>query len=143
MRSSNPGFIWVTSPGLGTDSLFDETERPEIRVGSRIGLPTYQQGNVILLLFSSVPAGSPSRGGDVTVYVFDINQPSLPTPFLFLSWVYFCVYGPFNCISSHKFYRQLSAFSLCSSGLPSALSVLSTIYLSVKVSLSPDIILCG
>ena len=25
--------------------------------------------------------GSPSRGGDVTVYVFDINQPSLPTPF--------------------------------------------------------------
>ena len=28
-----------------------------------------------------VPAGSPSRGGDVTVYVCDINQPSLPTPF--------------------------------------------------------------
>ena len=28
----------------------------------------------------SVPAGSPSRGGDV-VYVTDINQPSLPTPF--------------------------------------------------------------
>ena len=24
---------------------------------------------------------SPSRGGDVAVYVFDINQPSLPTPF--------------------------------------------------------------
>ena len=28
-----------------------------------------------------VPAGSPSRGGDVAVNVFDINQPSLPTPF--------------------------------------------------------------
>ena len=28
-----------------------------------------------------VPTGSPSRGGDVTVYVKDINQPSLPTPF--------------------------------------------------------------
>ena len=28
-----------------------------------------------------VPAGSPSRGGDVMVYVFDINQPSLPTTF--------------------------------------------------------------
>ena len=27
------------------------------------------------------PAGSSSRGGDVTVYVCDINQPSLPTPF--------------------------------------------------------------
>ena len=28
-----------------------------------------------------VPTGSPSRGGDVAVYAFDINQPSLPTPF--------------------------------------------------------------
>ena len=26
-----------------------------------------------------VPAGSPSRGGDVAVDVFDRNQPSLPT----------------------------------------------------------------
>ena len=25
--------------------------------------------------------GSPSRGGDVAVYVFDIRQPRLPTPF--------------------------------------------------------------
>ena len=31
-----------------------------------------------MLLF---PAGSPSRGGDVEVYAFDINQPSLLTPF--------------------------------------------------------------
>ena len=29
----------------------------------------------------NVLAGSPSRGGDVTVYVYDIKQPSLPTPF--------------------------------------------------------------
>ena len=28
-----------------------------------------------------MPADSPSRGGDVAVYVFDINQPSLPAPF--------------------------------------------------------------
>ena len=28
-----------------------------------------------------VPVGSPSRGGDVAVYVFGINQPSLPAPF--------------------------------------------------------------
>ena len=27
-----------------------------------------------------VRAGSPSREGDVAVYVFDINQPNLPTP---------------------------------------------------------------
>ena len=30
---------------------------------------------------ASVPAGSPSSGGDVTVYVCDIKQPSLPIPF--------------------------------------------------------------
>ena len=38
---------------------------------------------LLLLAFFkiSVPMGSPSRGGDVAVYVFDINQPSLPTPF--------------------------------------------------------------
>ena len=28
-----------------------------------------------------VPTGSPSRGGDAAVYVFDIHQSSLPTPF--------------------------------------------------------------
>ena len=28
-----------------------------------------------------VPTGSPSRGGDVAVNVFDVNQLSLPTPF--------------------------------------------------------------
>ena len=27
------------------------------------------------------PRGSPSHGGDVAVYIYDINQPSLPTPF--------------------------------------------------------------
>ena len=53
------------------------------------------------------------------------------------------LYGLFNCISVPKFSRQLPAFSLCSSGLDPALLVLSTIYLFMKVSLSPDIILCG
>ena len=28
-----------------------------------------------------VSVGSPSRGGDASVYVFEINQPSLPAPF--------------------------------------------------------------
>ena len=27
------------------------------------------------------PQGLPSRGEEVTVYVLDMNQPSLPTPF--------------------------------------------------------------
>ena len=46
-------------------------------------------------------------------------------------------------IQFHKFSRQLSVFSLCSSGLAPALLVLSTIYLFMKVSFTPDIILCG
>ena len=28
-----------------------------------------------------IPAGSPSRGGDVAVHVFDTQRPNLPTPF--------------------------------------------------------------
>ena len=60
------------------------------------------------------------------------NQLGLPTPFY--SSVYFCLYGPFNCISFHKFSRQVSTISLCSSGLISALLVLSTIHLLKTVS---------
>ena len=91
-----------------------------------------------------VPTGSPSRGGDVMVYVLDTNQPSLPT-LLFCSCIYFYLYGPFNCISFHKFPKQLSTFLLCFSGLISA-SVLSTMYLFTKVSfspVSPDVTFCG
>ena len=62
---------------------------------------------------------------------------------LVYSCVCFCLFGPFNCISFHKVSRQHHAFSLCSSGLISALLVLSTIYLFLKVSLSPDMIICG
>ncbi len=82
-----------------------------------------------------VPAGSPSRGGDVKVCVFDINQPSLPTPItLFLRL--FLSYGPFTCISFHKFSRQLSVFALCSPSLISAFLVLSAIYIFLNVSLN-------
>ena len=62
--------------------------------------------------------------------------------FLFCSCVCFCLYGPFNCISFHKFPQQLFAFSFCCC-INFALFVLSTIYLFMKVSLSPHIILCG
>ena len=66
---------------------------------------------------SCVPVGSPSRGGDVAVYVFDIRA----CPLLFFTLCscvfFFGLYGPFSYISFHKFSRQLSAFSLCSSGL--------------------------
>ena len=61
--------------------------------------------------------------------------------FLFCSCIYFCLCDPLDCISFHKFSRQLFVFSLCSSGLVCALLVLSTIYVSMKVSFSPDVIL--
>ena len=69
------------------------------------------------------------------VGMFGINQPSLPTPFFFFLFssffcacVCFCLYGPFNCISCNKLSKQLSAFSLCSSGLISAVLVLSAFF---------------
>ena len=93
----------------------------------------------MVCLFSSciqqVYTGSPSPGGDVAVYVVDKNQPSLPTIF-YSVLVSVSVYGLFNCVSFHKFSRQLSAFSFCSPSLISALLVLSTIYLFIKVSLN-------
>ena len=64
--------------------------------------------------------------------------------FIFHSCVCVCLYGPFNCISFHKFSRQftlrfLSLFfrsCFCLIGL-------FQLYLFMKVSLCPDIILCG
>ena len=83
----------------------------------------------------SAPTGLPSPGGDVTVYVPDINGPSLPTPFysdlvsvsvfMALSTVFhsmnspdssplshsvllvlFCLIGSFNCISLYESHPQ-------------------------------------
>ena len=74
---------------------------------------------VMFFLPGQVPlppsASSPSRGWECCgCNVFYINQPSLPTSFFkkFYSGVYFHVPCPFNCITLHKFSRQLSAFSL-------------------------------
>ena len=90
-----------------------------------------------------ISAGLSSHGGVIAVYVFGINQPSLPTPFscvfvsIAVSMALSTVFHPIN------FPDKMSAFSLCSSGLISALLALSTVYLFMKVSYSPDIILCG
>ena len=89
-----------------------------------------------------VPKGSPSRGGDVTVHVW--HKPAeLAHSFLFCFCVCFCLYGRFNCIAFHKLSRRLSVCSLCSCVLSSAVLVLSTICLCMKVSFSPDIIPSG
>ena len=79
--------------------------------------------------------------GDVAVYVFDINEPSLPTPF-YSVLLSVAIFMALSTVSFHKFFRQLSAFSLFSFGLISAILVLSTMHLFMKVSLSPNGILC-
>ena len=63
-------------------------------------------------VFTRIPTGSPSRGGDVAVHVFDINQPSLPTPFhsvlvsiavfMALSTVFHSINSPDNSPLSHS-----------------------------------------
>ena len=48
------------------------------------GVTNYTQYDYVIhdILRFGVPTGLPSRGGeDVAVYVFDINQPSVPTSF--------------------------------------------------------------
>ena len=63
------------------------------------------------------------------------HKPKEASPLLFILFLcLFLSYGPFTCILFHRFSRQLSAFSLCSSGLLSALLVLSTVCLFLKVS---------
>ena len=91
------------------------------------------QTNYIQITFNSlslslptanVIAGSPSRDGDVAVYVFDINQPSFPTSF----------YSVFVSVSVIVALSTVfrSAFSLCCSGLIPVLLVFS--YISLRKS---------
>ena len=67
------------------------------------------------------------------------NQPSLPALFILFLCVFLSLW-PFHLYLIPYSLPQLSIFSLCSSGLISALLVLSTIHLFVKVSFSPYII---
>ena len=65
----------------------------------------------------SIPVGPPIRGVDIVVYVFDINQPSLPTPFHFvlvsvsvfmaLSTVFHSFDSPNNSPLSHSIFLVL------------------------------------
>ena len=64
-----------------------------------------------------VPTGFPSRGGDVAVFIFDINQPSLPTPFhpdlvsvfvlMALLTVFHSINSPDNALLSHSVFPVL------------------------------------
>ena len=108
-----------------------------------------------VLFFSKyVPAGSPSRCGDVVVYVFGVNQESLPTPFysllasisvfMALSAVFHSKNSPDNSLLSHTvlpdFFLPHWSFLIIYTYI--FLYEIHT-YFFMKVSFSPDIILCG
>ena len=74
----------------------------------------------------SVPTGSPSRDRDVALYVFEINQLSLPTPFFYSVLASFSVF-----MAPLTVFHSVSSPDNCplSSGLMSTLLILSTVYL--------------
>ena len=47
-------------------------------------------------VYTCVPTGSPSRGGDVAIDVFNMNQPSLPTPFILFLCLFLLSLWPFQ-----------------------------------------------
>ena len=71
---------------------------------------------------SFVPVGSPSRGGDVAVDVFDINQPNLPTPFysVLVSISVFMALSPvflsINSPDNSRFFTFLQLAYFCRTG---------------------------
>ena len=68
--------------------------------------------SILSFFLNVVSTGSSSCGGDVAVYVFDMNQPSLPTPFysvlvsvsdfMALSTVFHSINSPYNSLLSHS-----------------------------------------
>ena len=135
--------LWVS---LCRNSILTQTAaRRKVRYVIQTFLWLWLLLSLLLLLLIhllSVLVGSPSQGGDVVAYVFNINQPSLPTPFysvLVTVSVFMALLTVFLSINS----PDISTFSLCASGLISALLVLSAICLFMEVSLNPDLILCG
>ena len=98
-----------------------------------------------LLWITVMNSCSSSWSGDVAVYVFDvfdINHRACPLLFVLFLCLFVSLWPfPLYCIpwilQTTLCFLTLFFWSL------SALVVLSTVYLFMKVSLSPDIILCG
>ena len=128
---------WQNRASLGKNSNICSRREWNLRLAREnksVSISHNMRGQKCNLL--TVPAGSPPRGGDVTVYVKDKNQSSLPTPFcsvLASTSVFMALSTVFLSISS----PDNSVFSLCSSGLISALLVPSTIYLLWKSLSAP------
>ena len=72
LSASIDAYIWQ-SRVLGLKGILDSTSCPSHGVISG-------RSTLLQITLSKVPTDSPLRGGDVALYVFNINQPSLPTP---------------------------------------------------------------
>ena len=89
MKTEGTGALETESAGaLQTESAgAPETESagaPEMPSVSNAPAPSVSSAAVSPVsswTVLSFRTGLPSRGGDVAVYVYDVNQPSLPTPF--------------------------------------------------------------
>ena len=89
-------------------SFFTEYDRRK-RLHSKLAFLTL---NDLILTDQAPLVGLPSRGGDVTVYVKDINLPSLPTTFysvlvsifvfMALSTVFHYIHSPDNSPFTHS-----------------------------------------
>ena len=118
--------------------------------GGTVALLSWRWNRLLLMVVAFSSPYEDLRGGlcpraylhvvGMLRFMFLYKPTECAHSFLFCSSVYFFLYDPFNWVSFHKFSRQFAALSLCSSGLLSALSVLSTVYLFVKISFSP---FCG
>ena len=86
---------------------------------------------------TQVPRGSPSCSRDVTVYVWHTSRAC---PLLFILFLCLSVFVTLSTVFYSISSPNNTVLSLCSSGFISALLVLSTIYLFMKVSFSPDVI---
>ena len=82
----SPG-LWISKHSGFVPNTSDLSQTLSGSVPNTSDLPQTLSGSVpntsdlSQTLSGSVLAGSPSRGGDVAVYVFDINLSSVPTPF--------------------------------------------------------------
>ena len=94
---------WLTVRSRSPPALcYQEDQRPPVETAEA------EADSVV----TAVPEGSPSRGGDVTVYAFDMDQPSMPTPvysvlesisvFMALSPASHSINSPDNSSCSHS-----------------------------------------
>ena len=93
-------------------ALFDHGHYPVIKEHAPLCIWSEITGLSVCRNALTVPAGLPSHSGDVALYVLDINQPSLPTPFYSVlvsvsvfkafSVVFHSINSPENSLLSHS-----------------------------------------